>query len=59
MNIDDASRGVLHFIVRMCGIVGGLFTCAGLLHRFLAFLFGKLSGAKENVDTKMSSVTKN
>jgi hypothetical protein len=39
VSIKQQQHSIGRFLVRICGIVGGIFATSGLLHSFIGFLF--------------------
>lgn len=43
VHVTEAHQPVLEFLTRLCGILGGVFTCSGLVNRFVGFLVSCLT----------------
>ncbi|CAB3987587.1 Hypothetical predicted protein [Paramuricea clavata] len=42
VRVDEVHRPFWQFLVRLCGIVGGIFATSGMLHSLVGFLVEKL-----------------
>ncbi|XP_064417690.1 endoplasmic reticulum-Golgi intermediate compartment protein 2 [Latimeria chalumnae] len=65
VTVTEQHMPIWQFLVRLCGIVGGIFSTTGMLHGFVGFLFDivycrfKLGAYKPKSDTLLDGYTNN
>jgi hypothetical protein len=43
MEVHDRARSIWATLIRLTGVIGGIFTCSGMLHRAVDWLSEKLN----------------